>query len=79
MIVVPKHPKNKDEIENDLEDTEAKKYQDIVTSHPSETIQVTKREKRIEEIEKSLNDSKLQQALDDQAMRARVVRAVLKW
>lgn len=79
MIIIPKHPKNKNELEKDLEDTDAKKYQEIVSSHPTEVIAVTKRENRIEEIENSLKDSKLLKGLEDQALRARTIKAVLKW
>ena len=55
------------------------KYQEIVSSHPTEVIAVTKRENRIEEIENSLKDSKLLKGLEDQALRARTIKAVLKW
>lgn len=63
---------NKDNKEDELQ-----KYHEIVEDHPAEVIAVTKREKRLAKIQEL--EGKIQKDLDDQALRARIKGAVLRW
>ena len=56
-------------------DTDSKKYQDIVNSHPIESTSVTRKEKYKKKQEKEEPEDKLEK----QALEARVKNNVKKW
>lgn len=58
-------------------DTDAKKYQNIVKSHPVEVTAVTKREKRLKELR--LEEKKTEEQLEKQKILARLKGMVKKW
>jgi hypothetical protein len=64
-------------VSNEDSKDELQKYHEIVEEHPAEVIAVTKREKRLAKIQEL--EGKIQKDLEDQALRARIKGAVLKW
>ena len=72
--------KNKNRSKNSQKpkETEAKKYQDIVSSHPVEATSVTRQEK-IKEDRKKLVEGKVEQQLEKQSLFQRILKTVKKW